>query len=345
MFFLDRRAKSKFLLAGFALAAAFSAMLPFSRGAGLLSFSPKSIPAITFENLSPPYTDYDYFQHGESVPFEYDAPTFSLVNAWWLAEVSTLVYADEDYVRSRFEQAGLERVLFFDASGTQCFIASNNRSAVIAFRGSEIWKRNKRFDPRQMFADLLADIDIRLSDWYQGGRVHNGFKSALDKVWTKMLPEINMLKARRVAIWVTGHSLGAALATLAADRLQNVQGLYTYGSPRVGDQEFHKRFAVKAYRVINGRDIVAELPFKGHYRHVGEPVFIDQRGGIHFNSPNASIDNSCPTVSNAIQIAGEVQKSDSALYIPAWIRDHVPVLYSIYLWNALVDNLASCVNE
>ena len=70
----------------------------------------KEIPRITFKNLSPPFTDYDYFQGHQKYPFQVKATSFSLINAWWLAEASTLVYANEDFVRARFSQTGLPQV-------------------------------------------------------------------------------------------------------------------------------------------------------------------------------------------------------------------------------------------
>ena len=341
--FLNLCSKIKSLSAGILFVLALTLFAPLGLGADLISLHKKNIPAITFKNLFPPYKDYEYFQNRKIVPFEYRVSSFNLVNAWWLAEASTLVYADEAYVRPRFREAGLERIIFFNQSGTQCFIASNSRFAIVVFRGSETWNRNDRFDPRQMIADFMTDIDIRLSDWIRGGKVHTGFMTALDSIWDDMQPEIKRLQDQGVLIWVTGHSLGAALATLAADRLQNVQGLYTFGSPRVGDQEFQKRFGLKAFRVVNGKDIVADVPPKGLYRHVGKHIFIDQKGGIRarHRATEESDDASCLADSNASGNAGEVGKSDSALYIPGSIRDHVPVLYSIYLWNELVERLTS----
>jgi triacylglycerol lipase len=343
-FFLNLCFKIKLLSAATLFALAMTLFASAGLGMGPISLHKKSIPAITYKNISPPYKDYEYFQNREIVPFEYRASSFSLVNAWWLAEASTLVYADEAYVRPRFREAGLNRVVFFNRSGTQCFIASNSRFAIVAFRGSEIWNKDQGFDLGQMIADFMTDIDIRLSDWVRGGKVHTGFKAALDSVWDDMLPEIKRLRDQDVLIWVTGHSLGAALATLAADRLPNVQGLYTFGSPRVGDEEFQKRFEPKAFRVVNGKDIVTDVPSKDPYRHVGEYIFIDQKGRIHTRPPvtEKSDDASCDTNSNTSGNAGEVQKSDSALYIPDWIRDHVPVLYSIYLWNKVVESLTGC---
>ena len=268
---------------------------------------------------------------------------FSLINAWWPAEASTLVYADEAYINQRFSEAGLKRIKFFNRSGTQCFIASNSRFAIIAFRGSEIWKRNERFDPGQAIADFKTNIDIRLSDWIRGGRVHSGFKAALDDVWEEMLPEIKILEAQGIKIWVTGHSLGAALATLAADRLLDVQGLYTFGSPRVGDQEFQSRFQLKAFRVVNGNDIVTSMPAKNPYHHVGELKFIDPKGGIKDQPGFVEESDGIPCIdaSNASESGKENQKFDSSVFIPSWIRNHVPLLYSILLWNELVENLKS----
>ena len=121
----------------------------------------KEIPVITFKNLSPPYTDYDYFLGSQAYGFQFNATSFNVINAWWLAEISTLVCADEDFVRSRFEAAGLSNVRFFDKQSTQCFVANNDKYAIIAFRGSEIWKKRQTLDLNEVLADLKADVDIR----------------------------------------------------------------------------------------------------------------------------------------------------------------------------------------
>ena len=132
----------------------------------------KDIPRITFKNLSPPFKDYDYFQGYQEYPFQVQATSFNLINAWWLAEASTLVYADEDFVRARFSKAGLPEVVFFDKQSTQCFVANNDRFAIVAFRGSEIWKKQETFDLKKVIADFKADVDIRFTAWPQGGKVH-----------------------------------------------------------------------------------------------------------------------------------------------------------------------------
>lgn len=304
----------------------------------------KDVPRITLANLSPPFTDYDYFQHCEAFPFAPEAATFSPVNAWWLAEIATLVYADETYSRTRMRAAGFRQILFFDRAGTHAVIAANDRFAVIAFRGSEIWKRSDRFDPQHVFADFRTNIDIRLADWEGGGSVHRGFKEALGAVWGEMAPVIERLQGHGLTIWLTGHSLGAALATLAADRLQDVQGLYTFGSPRVGDTAFGEHFHLPAFRVVNGDDIVASVPAKIPFRHVGTLIAIDARGCLRSGDGSLTAGPGSEACVEDARAAPPEQAGlgiDPADLIPDAIRDHVPLLYSVYLWNALVDHQTS----
>ncbi len=181
----------------------------------------KEIPRITLKNISPPFKNYEYYRDYQKYGFQFNATEFNIINAWWLAEASTLVYADENFVRTQFSKAGLREVRFFDHQSTQCFVASNDKFAIIAFRGSEIWKRKGKFDFNKIFADLIADVDVRLTDWPGGGKVHRGFKDALDEVWLELAVYIRQLNDKGCKIWITGHSLGAALATLAADRYGN----------------------------------------------------------------------------------------------------------------------------
>jgi len=310
---------------------------PLGRGVLAASVCKKAIPKITFSNLSPPYKNYVYFQNHRLFPFAYNATTFNLVNAWWLAEASMLVYADEAFVDQRFANAGLDHIRFFNRSGTQCFLAANDRFAIVAFRGSEIWKRGDPFDPQRILADLTTNIDVRLSEWYRGGRVHHGFKTALDQIWEELQSEILALQAQGLKIWVTGHSLGAALATLAGDRLPQVKGVYTFGSPRVGDDQFQATFRPQTFRMVNGRDIVASLPLKKPYYHVGELILIDPLGRVHYRHAAFGTNWPLPLQELAKADAGNRERAtvDSAVLIPRSIRDHVPLLYATLLWNEL----------
>jgi len=315
------------------------APLPQSQPQPASQSGKKKIPEITFKNLSPPYEAYDYFQGSKGYVFRFNATTFSLINAWWLAESSTLVYADEDFVKPRFSEAKLREVHFLDSQSTQCYVANNDKFAIVAFRGSEIWKKREKIDLNAMFADLKTNIDIRLTDWEKGGKVHRGFKEALDQVWPDLLPYIENLHHKGCKIWMTGHSLGAALATLAASRFGNVQGVYTFGSPRVGDEVFRERLKIRIYRIVNNDDIVPRVPPSGAYVHVGELKFIDSHGIIqNAMNGNEPLIKESRDETYGQGDSGQPKKKLFNGFVPDAFRDHVPLLYAIHLWNNIIES-------
>ena len=297
----------------------------------------KEIPKITLKNISPPFKNYEYYRDHEKYGFRLNATSFNIINAWWLAEASTLVYADEDFVRPRFCKAGLPQVRFFDKQSTQCYVANNDQFAIIAFRGSEIWKRKGKFNFNKIFADLKADVDIRLTDWPGGGKVHRGFKEALDEVWPDLSAYIKRLDDKGCKIWITGHSLGAALAILAADRYGKAQGVYTFGSPRVGDGAFKKNFEVEAYRFVNNKDLATRVPPGGRYKHVGGIKFIDGDGKIHDHVIEKEYTAKQPRDElYGRENSNQQNKSSHTSLIPDAFIDHVPLLYTIHIWNNVV---------
>jgi hypothetical protein len=137
---------------------------------------------------------------------------------------------------------------------------------------------------------------------------------------------------------MTGHSLGAALATLGASRYGNVQGVYSFGSPRVGNDVFKEKFDVKTYRIVNNDDIVARVPPPGVYVHVGELKFIDSNGIIR----DHMIERDRPVNQPRDETYGQEnplpqKKNSFAGFVPAAFRDHVPLLYAVYLWNNIIE--------
>jgi hypothetical protein len=294
------------------------------------------LPKITLDAIAPPYPHYPYFKGADDYPFRHGATAFDMVNAWWLIEASTLAYSEEDFVRPRFQKAGLREVKFFTGNGTQCFVANNDDFTIIVFRGTEIRKREGRSDFGNIIADLKTDADIILAESGQGGKVHRGFKHALDEVWEKqgLLEYIKSRETSNRTIWFTGHSLGAALATLAAKRYGKALGLYTFGSPRVGDVDFADDFRVSAYRFVNNNDIVAKVPPPIRYKHIGDLKYIDGGGIVH--------DNSSRREKTADAIRGEVSYIGNSPgkirrgfinFIPDDFVDHVPTLYATHIWN------------
>lgn len=126
--------------------------------------------------------------------------------------------------------------------------------------------------------------------------------------------------------WFTGHSLGAGLATLAAVEDGQASGIYTFGSPRVGDDEFRKwfdsHFGTQAWRFVNNRDIISRMPL-GDYEPVGGLKFIDGAGSI----------------GNVEKSAETFEGLDSLIHlVREHAADHAPLRYQIHIWNEVVKS-------
>jgi hypothetical protein len=107
---------------------------------------------------------------------------------------------------------------------------------------------------------------------------------------TTFMKDVAALLPSNAMVTVTGHSLGAALATLLAlDMAANNNfpvGVYTLASPRVGDLSFHNVFnhvVPNAYRVANRLDIVPKTPPPLLYFHVGDETDLIPSSAMKFD--------------------------------------------------------------
>lgn len=217
--------------------------------------------------------------------------------AWVLASMSQLAYdqfEDEGEARELFIEklkgGGFELLDEFNDSdtGTQAFLAVNTRKkyVVLAFRGTEIKERK----------DVGVDVQAQKisAKTVEGAmlKIHKGFNDAYLKIHTDIEKSL-LSKLNDQPLYITGHSLGGALATVAAKLLDNkkvfrdqIAACYTFGSPRVGNKGFVRDFKSPIYRVVNTTDIVTVMPTVG-YHHVGDVRFLLSKegeitGGIPF---------------------------------------------------------------
>ena len=97
----------------------------------------------------------------------------------------------------------------------------------------------------------------------------------------EQISQFDMSKIEKVIC--TGHSLGAALATVMASRI-DAEELYTFGSPRVGTRSFINEMTadgITHYRFVNNNDIVTRVPLAlMGYKHHGELCYINHYGNI-----------------------------------------------------------------
>ena len=178
---------------------------------------------------------------------------------------------------------GFTAVQFFesegtpDGRGTHCFVASDptRKLAIVAFRGTD------SSDP----TDLSDDANAIQIPWKPGGRVHEGFAHALADVQDGLLAAVEALNYRT---FYTGHSLGAAMATLLAS-LRKPDFLCTIGSPLVGNQDFVNTLAgINVRRFVDCCDIVARVPPENlSYAHFGNASYIDRDRNLQENPSKA----------------------------------------------------------
>jgi triacylglycerol lipase len=172
-------------------------------------------------------------------------------------------------------QLGFKNITSFHNGMTNgwAYVAEGPDLIVLSFRGTasiEDWKTN-------FHAWLVhpRNADQRL-------RVHEGFCRAfteLDEGTRGIEDKINSIKQStggQVPIYITGHSLGGALAQIAGAVLgsDQIAACYTFGSPRVGNAYFDLWVKVPSYRVMNYADIVPQVPLPIVYHHSGDPRYM-----------------------------------------------------------------------
>ena len=172
-----------------------------------------------------------------------------------------------------------------------------------------------------------------------GNWVHQGFSKALDQVWPRVTEYLRATVTDLRPLVMTGHSLGAALATIAAERCGKAFGLracYTFGSPRSGDRGFCGAIAAPVFRVRNNNDIVTDLPAEVLFTHAGALEFIDNNGCLHTarHEQTGATDRMIDP-GGALVGSLKTQCRVPDMIAPGLVADHAPINYATLLWNNL----------
>lgn len=244
-----------------------------------------------------------------------------------LADFAAAAYWSEAEIAEWLSERGCRLHAFLSRQETECFVAVRSAKfishaaptsscempfidlkkgalrspAVVAFRGTEPDK----------LRDWITDLNSRQVRW-AFGRVHGGFFRSVEHVLEELWPIITELVADGHALHLTGHSKGAAEATVTTARLcaanVPVAGLCTFGSPRVGDARFAAwldaslPFAIRRY--VNNNDLVARVPLPAKwvsrlvpfgwllpvgFRHCGRLHYITADREIVINPPRIKL--------------------------------------------------------
>ncbi len=191
-----------------------------------------------------------------------------------------------------------EQVFTFDAKPKHedrkpfGFVTSKGNNVYIVFRGTST--------TGEWFSDAdVAQVNF-MATWR---KVHLGFKNIYDSCSSAVISYINQYPdIQNRTIYITGHSLGGAVATLCAAHLLyeifKQPTVYTFASPRVGDSDFVTSFNERAplhFRIFNTEDAVPIVPpavssvaLGGFYEHCGIPVAFTRNYGSYTENHDMS---------------------------------------------------------
>ncbi|MDJ0857424.1 MAG: lipase family protein [Desulfobacterales bacterium] len=288
---------------------------------------------LSWHGLTQPGSGQDYFGIDPLPRFDPDRVAFDPANAFWLSEICRLFYRrnpDESSYRNGAKardvilaEAACEEIHFIGRQEIQCALMQSQAGpkpfAVLVFRGTT------------GFRNWLLDLDVRPEKMGPRATVHRGFIESLEQIWERLQPALEGLA---IPCFFTGHSMGGALAQLAATRFRP-QAVYCFGAPRVGDAGYAQLMhPIPVYRVVNNRDIVAVLPPASPilaFQPAGQLVHICARGFLR------QIDDEAATLDCADEETPAAASEESRWYDPPrFLADHAPINYSARIGQYLL---------
>jgi hypothetical protein len=241
----------------------------------------------------------EYFASTVELPFQ-SRRELDLSTAWWCAEAAMLAYQEPQRIAelaSAVITEGWEVQLFGHDQPTLAVLLKSRDAAILAFRGTRV-NGFERLDtvftrPWLDYADVKADAQFVPAAFAPEGSVHGGILESLERFWKRHGTEVTQATGD-VPLFLTGHSLGAAVATLVAagKRFESATAVYTFGSPRVGDSKFRDLIAgrgLAVHRFVHGSDLVTTLAPEGlfGFTHASDILHIKPDGsGIDTEEPD-----------------------------------------------------------
>jgi hypothetical protein len=267
--------------------------------------------------------------------------------AYVLCLASSWAYSDADTMAEAMGRIGFPHCRQITLANDAMLVAANafflqsadGRQGILAFRGTE---------PRNVI-NWLTDASVRVEPVPGMGQIHGGFYRNVIFIWhriaTAIEEAIDGAQLQPVDdLYITGHSLGAAMAVVAAAKIfgseryrewkQRVRGIYTYGQPIVGDREFagvcQQRFGKMLFRHVYDRDLVPHLPptSTGPFVHFGEEYRGCEDGWQPSNTPVRQARSLALTAGVGVMawVLRQVRLF-SGVQLPFSVEDHSPNNY------------------
>jgi len=268
--------------------------------------------------------------------FDPAATSFNSGNALLLAQLCNAAYLDKGPAQKATEQLGLPGFVWIDLTehftNLYAIAAGGPGFVVIAFRGTkdfDDWMTDLQATPVGFPWIFAKGPDV--------GDIHAGFGHALVDAWGQVrdaisdlipTPDVAPNMSQQSTLWLTGHSLGGALAVIAGAAfsmwsdapIRSVSGIYTFGQPRVGLFEFCSNYdhllRGKTFRFVNDQDLVPRVPFRGFdYSDLGQMIHFDSNGVPQLQSSQWSsfLNRTLQSFDDFFNIAGHAQSD---------VRDH-----------------------
>ena len=208
-------------------------------------------------------------------------------NAYWMARISDLTYCcgqdskpDEEKIIAdlKAEDKKFISVTGESKNSSQAILVEHEDYLCMGFRGTDELK------------DWLDNINVKRKKMLLG-KFHAGFANSLKDVWKPLFNKYQELRQKKKRpLFLTGHSLGGSIATVAAARLIHQDlpfiSVYTFGQPRTVDRRTARVFNAEAksrfFRFHNNNDIITRVPSRtAGYSHVGTWVYVTQEITLH----------------------------------------------------------------
>ena len=210
------------------------------------------------------------------VPAGFSLSTLSRAGFQWssalsMALASQLAYESPASTEATALTWGFSDCKALSRGDAQCFVATTADLVLVCFRGSS------------SLGDWLSNLNVAATDTATIGTVHSGFLEQFNELRQQIETIFASKPGRKVIL--SGHSLGGALAAIGAATWADAQpllGLYTYGQPFTGENDFaalmEVRLGDRYLRFVNNADVVPRVP--PGYRHAGRLVQFGATGSL-----------------------------------------------------------------